>query len=174
MNQHPLNQPDYRRSVILTVAGIIVAAGLVMLAISGAYHVGVAHAGGQVAAAAGSGSGSAPPPAATPPVFHDPTTDPSAFVADIINLWHSGGWAAALMLLVVGLLEGAAALGKSIPGLAWLGKGRVSLVIGGATGVAAAALNALVGGGQWAAVLTALVAAALAFWHQAGTDPAKA
>lgn len=169
MTTNPLKQSDYRRSAVKPLIGIVVAFALAMLAISGAYHVGVAHAG-EVAATTQPATGSA----VTPPVFHDPSTDAAAFVSDVANLWHSGGWAAALMLLVVGLLELTASLGKNVPTLAWLGKGRISLVIGGATSVGVAALAALVAGGQWVAVLTAAVAAALAIWHQAGTDPTKA
>lgn len=128
-----------------------------------------AGSGSAVVVTAGSGSGSAATPA-----IHDVTVDPASFIADVKDLWHKGGWSVGVMLLVVGALELIAYLGKNNTKLAWLGKGRISVVVGGATGTLVAMLNVLVGGGAWSAALMTGAGALLAIWHPAGTDPAKA
>lgn len=159
---------------LFMVLGIIISHGMYKVGVAHGQTIAVIDAG--AATLVDAGSAAAPPVVAvtTPTSFPDPTTNPLGFADSVVSLWHSGGWATALMLVLVGLFEGAAALGKNSPTFAWLGKGRVSIGLAGGLAVATAALAALVGGGQWAAVLTALVTAALAFWHQAGTDPAKA
>lgn len=173
-----------RSNRTLSTALCILLTGSVGLGIMSFYTMGAAHANTAMVADADAGVGSdagsavasapAPVHAATPTSFPDPTANPVSFATDAINLWHSAGWPAAVMLLVVGLLEALAWLGKNYQPLAWLGTGRKSIAIGGGVAVGLAALNALLGGGSWSAVLSAAGAAGLAYWHQAGTDPAKA
>jgi hypothetical protein len=167
---------DRHRSTFVTIVLITAAAILTAYMLKSVYNIGVAHADITVdagisavldAGAAGSGSGSGV-------AYHDPITHPAEFITDVTRLWHTGGWAVALLLITVGLLEVTAWVGKNLPSLAWLAKGRASIAIGGGLTVAVAALNAAASDGRWAAALSALVAVALAFWHNAGTDPNKA
>lgn len=126
-------------------------------------------------ASSSSGSGSAAAAVPTTSTMHDPATAPLQSLGDVSTLWKLGGWPLAVLGAMYLLLELAAIFGKktSIAALAWLGKGRVSTVIAGATAIAAAALNAVGAGGAWSAALAAAAVAGLAYWHPAGTDPAK-
>lgn len=122
----------------------------------------------------GSGSGSGSAVAATPaPTVHDVTTDPMAYVGDLAAA-KKLGWPALVLVIGVGLCEALAYFGKNVSALAWLGRGRWSLVIGGGLAILLAACNAALAGGAYTAIGSAALFAALAYWHQAGTDPAKA
>lgn len=103
----------------------------------------------------------------------DPTKDPLGFYETLKVMWHTS-WGVAIAVAVVGLLELLAWLGtrQSISWLAWLGVGRVSIVIGAASGILTTAIAAFATGG-WTAFMTAIGGGILAFWHQGGTDPAK-
>ena len=142
---------------------------------------------GSAVPAAGSGSGSgsttltttttaSPSGATTTTVvtMPDPTKDPLGFIAAVKAMWTTS-WGVALALAVVGLLELLAWVGakSGISALAWLGTGRVSVIIGAATGVLTTAIAAFATGG-WTAFLTAVGGGVLAYWHQGGVDPAKA
>lgn len=152
-------------------AAIILTIGLLSALASADSGSAVTDAGVATVVDAGVGSGSG---SSAPPVFHNVTSDPIGFIADMKDLWHKGGWSLALMLGVIGALELAVWLGKNNATLAWLGKGRTTIVIGAAAATFAAMLNAMLGGGAWQSALVTGVGAGLAFWHQAGTDPAKA
>lgn len=121
-----------------------------------------------------SGSGSATSAQApTPPAAAAPnlTQDPAGFLAFLKSMLKFG-WGAAVLVGVLGLCEALAAL-KNVSTFAWLGKGRVSVVIGAAAAVATTMIAALVAGGAWPAVAIAGGGALLLYWHPAGTDPAK-
>jgi len=150
-------------STLLLIAAILLFAFMLE---QFAFHIGVAHA--QVA---GSGSGSA---ATLPPTLHDPSTDPIASISDLQLAWKMG-WPFAVLVGVIFVCEALAWLGKKYNNgpLAALGKGRVSLVIGGVISVGLAMFNAVAAGGKWSAALLAIPGAVLTYWHIAGTDPAK-
>lgn len=126
---------------------------------------------GSALVSAGSGSGSA----ITTGTLHDPIAAPLQSLSDVESAWKIG-WPFGVLVAMFLLVEAAAAAGKkwsSIGILAALGKGRLSVVIAGATAVLAAMINAF-GSGGWGAVIGAAVVAVAAIWHPAGTDPAKA
>lgn len=137
--------------------------------------------------ATGSGAllgSSAPAPAANPqagPAQPLPTALPNLgdhpldFIAAVKVFWSQGGWGIGLMVGLLGLLEALALAGVkfNVAWLAWLGKGRISIVLSGATTVLTTAIAAFSSGG-WLAFLTSAVGAALGIWHPAGTDPTKA
>lgn len=105
----------------------------------------------------------------------DPATDPSGFVTQLIGFWHTNPFIA-VGLGLYALLEMLAAVGKKFPNvarLAWLGTGRVSLVIAGATATLGAILHAALGGGTTQAALFAGLGAYLAWAHPAAEDVAK-
>lgn len=154
--------------LVLSLVGSL----LIALSLTSFRDFGAAHADGSAMLDAGAGSGSAVA-APTPPVLHDPTTDPAGFISQMVELWHNGGWSVALMLGVIGLLELVAWAGKTKPSLAWIGKGRTSIVIGAATATGIAMLNAVLAGGHWSAAFVTGAGAGLTFWHIAGTDPKK-
>jgi hypothetical protein len=127
----------------------------------------------------GSGSGSALVSAGsgsiTTGTLHDPIAAPLQSLGDVESAWKIG-WPFGVLVAMFLLVEAAAAAGKKWPSfgvLAALGKGRLSVVIAGATAVLAAMINAF-GSGGWGAVIGAAVVAVAAIWHPAGTDPAKA
>lgn len=94
----------------------------------------------------------------------DPISNPSGFLDQLIGFAKTS-WPLAVALSVYGLLELATIAGKNIAFLAWLGKGRTTLVIAGAMGVIGAALNAYLGSGSLESALVAAVVALAAFWH---------
>lgn len=154
------------------------AVGLVSLSLAGVHELGMRRAAADVPAlAVGSGSAAAgsAAPVALPagPVIHDPVTDPGDFISDLKSAKRTG-WPLLLLIAAFGLCEILAAAGSKIAALAWLGRGRVSIVVGGATAVIFAAIAAVTGSGSWSAVLGAAVTAGLLYAHPAGTDPAKA
>lgn len=165
-----------------SVVLVLMIATLIVVGLLSLYFKGVRDASADPIPGSGSAAvisaGSAVGSAASAPTVTVPsvTADPIAFFDQVKSLWHGGGWAVALLLGVVGVLELAAWAGgqTNISWLAWLGKGRVSLVIGGGVSVGVAMLGVLLGAGSWTAALAAAAAAALAYWHQAGTDPKKA
>jgi hypothetical protein len=115
----------------------------------------------------------APPANATPTpasTVTNPADDPGGFIAQVKNAWSAGGWALLLLVLAVGACEGL----SKIDSLKKLGAGRVSLVIGGVVAIGTALIGALTAKASWSAAIIAAGGAALAYWHQAGTDPAKA
>ena len=129
---------------------------------------------------AGSGTSSAssaivaPTPTPLPATLPDPAEHPDDFIAALKDA-KTHGWPLVILYGAVGLLELAAFFGKkkSIAWLAWLGKGRVSVVIGGGIAILTAAIVALAKSGTWSAAFIAMGFAATTYWHQAGTDPAK-
>jgi hypothetical protein len=156
----------------------IAAALLVSLALSSIPRqlgMSAAHAQGAGSGSAlvvvGSGSGSAIAP--MPSTIHDPTQDPAGFLSDL-ELAKKHGWGVLVLVGVFGLCELLALGGKNVKALAFLGKGRVSIVIGAAVSIATTSIAALANGGTWLSVLYAAGGSALLFAHPAGTDPAKA
>lgn len=133
-------------------------------------QLGMSAAHAQTAGSAiGSGSSTVAP---LPSTLPDPTTDPGSFI-QTLEAAKTHGWPFVFLIGLVGVLELAATLGKKIPALAWLGKGRVSVVIAGATTIGLAGVAVLLHAGTWGAAMVAIGGAGLAYWHQAGTDPAK-
>ena len=129
---------------------------------------GVPHDAGPLAVSVDAGIATGPIVLA-PPV--NPVTDPSGYISELANA-KANGWAALLMVIVFGLCEIAAKAGSTVPALAWLGKGRISIVIGGGIAVGAAAIAALSSSGTWLACGYAAVAAALLYAHPAAKDVA--
>ena len=127
---------------------------------------------GLVMADTGSGSGSGSAAAPLTSTLHDPSQAPLQSIGDAEAAFKVG-WPLGVLVATFMLLELGAYVGKSksIAWLAWLGTGRVSTVIAGATAVAASMVNVLAAGGAWAAVIGAATAAALAYWHPAGVAP---
>lgn len=113
---------------------------------------------------AGSALGSAAAVAPTAPPLHDPTQNPMAFLSDVEAL-KKYGWAAVVTAIAIGLLELAQWAGKSITALAFLSKGRTTVLLGGALGIGTAALAALLGAGSWAAVALAAMTALSVLWQ---------
>jgi hypothetical protein len=90
---------------ILTVALIVLLAGLVCLGLLSLYSAGVAHA--DVGSAAGSGSGSAittPPPVTVPVTVIDPGADPVGWLESAYETVKSGAWVHAIALGLMGLV----------------------------------------------------------------------
>lgn len=116
----------------------------------------------------------APTPApATPTTFPDPQADPAGFVSSVLTFGETN-WPLGVGLGVFGLLELLIWLGASVPKLQALGKGRTTLVLGGAAAVLSAGLHAIIGGGSTQTALLAAVVAVATFWHPAATDVAIA
>jgi hypothetical protein len=105
----------------------------------------------------------------------DPIAHPLDFAMALKDAW-SKSWGLAIGFLVYALVEVLAWAGKKQDNakLAWLGKGRISIVIGAAAATMPTFLAAITGAGAWGAFITAIVTSVAAFWHPAGTDPAKA
>lgn len=113
------------------------------------------------------------PPAApvAPPV--NPVANPAGYISELAQA-RASGWGVLLLVVVFGVCELAAASGKDVPALMWLGSGRVSIVIGGGVAVTAAALAALASAGTWTAAGYAAIGAALLYLHPAAVDVAIA
>lgn len=126
-----------------------------------------------IAVDAGVAPDAASSPATPAPTVHDPMTDPSGYISEL-EAAKKSGWPLFVLVGVYGLCELLAAGGKTGGKLAWLGKGRISVVIGGAAALATSAINALAAGGTWMAVGAAALFSLLLYVHTAGTDPAKA
>lgn len=164
-----------------TVIGLlcIFFALLLSLSFDGLYHLGIANADVPAAvldAGAGSGSGSAviaPAPAPLPAVLVDPASNPAGFINETIAFAKSNWWIG-VGLALFGFAELLALLGKDIPLLAWLGRGRVSIVLGGSVAVLGATLQIIVSGGPVQSALFAGFAALMAYAHPAAKDVAAA
>ncbi len=118
-------------------------------------------------AAASQGSGDGSPataaPSSTPaPQLHDPSTDPLGFLSDL-ELAKKIGWPLLVGICVLGLLELAGYLGKSVAALTWLTSGRTSIVIAGGVAVLSAACNAMLAGGNYVAAAVAAAVALAAY-----------
>lgn len=116
------------------------------------------------------GSGSA---AAVVPTVINPVSDPNGFLSELAAFAHTNLWLA-IALGAYGVLEIAASAGKNIAALAWLGKGRLTLVIGGGIAVIGAALSAYFGSASVQGALVAAVVAMAAYWHPQATEVAVA
>ncbi len=136
--------------------------------------------GSSLGSGSDTGSGSAvaptPAPAPTPAVapVHNPATDPAGYISDLENAKKTG-WPLLVLVGFFGLCEILALAGKNVPFFAWLGTGRVSVVIGGFAALTASMINTLADGGTWSSVLIGALAPAIAlFLHPAATDVAIA
>lgn len=129
----------------------------------------------------GSGSAATPAPvgsagsaAAPTSAIHNPAADPVAYISDLQEA-KKVGWPLFILVGVFGLCELLAAAGSKIAWMAWLGKGRISVVIAGLCTLTTSMIAAIAGGAAWTAVLLGAAVPAIAlFAHPAGTDPAKA
>lgn len=126
------------------------------------------HDAGAIAVPVDSGV-TAGPVAIAPPA--NPVTDLTGYISELSNA-KANGWGVLLLVLVFGLCELAAKAGSAVPALAWLGKGRISIVLGGGIAVAAASIAALSSSGTWLAAGYAAVAAFLLYAHPAAKDVA--
>lgn len=95
--------------------------------------------------------------------IHDPTTEPGASWDDV-KAAKKTGWAAAIFVVLL-MLARLAGKAKSTPWLAWLGRGRTAVLVGGVGAVAAGCYDAAVGGGSWVAIMTAAGIAFAAYWN---------
>ena len=117
------------------------------------------------------GSGSSVTVTIAPPV--NPATDINGYISELQNAKQSG-WPLVVLVAVFGLCELLAAAGSKVAALAWLGTGRVSIVIGGVVSISAAMINKLADGGTWVSVLLGAAVPAIAlFYHPAAADVAK-
>lgn len=135
--------------------------------------VATAGSGSAIVAVQPSGSGSAVTVTTTTVVtpadaVHDPVSQPAATFDDV-KAAKQVSWPAAvfIVVLIVAKLLGRA---KSVAQLAWLGKGRVAVVVAGAAAVAAAAFNVAIAHGSAVAILSAVVVASAAYWNSHGSD----
>jgi hypothetical protein len=97
------------------------------------------------------GSASAPAPADK---LHDPASSPKA-AWDDLRAAKKDGWAIAAFAALVMLCKLASRVGKKFKWLAFLGKGKVAIVVGAAGALATACYNAAAEGGAWSAMLMA-------------------
>lgn len=100
----------------------------------------------------------------------DPVADPSGYISELAAA-KAQGWGVLLLVGVFGLCEILAAAGKN-GALAWLGKGRISILIGAGVAVSTAAIVALSSSGTWFAAGYAAVGAVLLYLHPAAKDVA--
>lgn len=118
--------------------------------------------GSQVTPAdAGSGSGSAVTPADK---LHDPIANPAASLDDLAAARREG-WPVLIFAILLLAARVVGRLGKSIPFLAKLDSGKTAVIVAGVLAVAVAGYNAAALGGSPVALITAVVAAALAYWN---------
>lgn len=111
----------------------------------------------------------------------DPTVNPGGFLDQMIGFAHTNVWLA-VGLAVFGLAELGSWAGREFPWkwLAWLGKGRATVIVAGVIAVLGAALQAYIGDGNLQGAFVAAFVALSAYWHgKAGAvlgvpDPAPA
>lgn len=99
----------------------------------------------------------------------NPATDPLESVSDL-KAAKKHGWPAAVFAAVVMLALAVGTAGKKINRLAWLGRGRWAVIVGGVTAVGAAGFDALLAGGSWLAVVTAVALTGAAYWQSSQTN----
>ena len=106
----------------------------------------------------------------------DPTTDPAGYLDQLLAVVHTNLWLT-IGVAAFGAAELAAWFGRTFPkvaALAWFGKGRISIVIGGAIAVLPNTIAAAESPGGLQAALVAFVVAAAAYYHGAAEDVVKA
>jgi len=133
---------------------------------------------------AGVDAGAASSTATSSPTTYaiDPLVNPTGYLTQL-EAARKAGWPLAILVGVFGLVEVLAAVGKKaadknatgkIAKLAWLGRGRMSVVIGAAVAISAAAIHSLATGATWIAVASAAIGSVLFYLAPAGIDPDKA
>lgn len=156
------------RFIIAAVVGCVIGFASVRIAQSDG------SGSGSAIGSAGSGSAVAIPdgsilvtPAPTPAdALHDPLKEPAAAIDDV-KAAKSLGWPVLVLAVVTLLARLAGSLGKSIPLLAPLGKGKVALVVGAIAAIGAAGYSAAFGGGSLVTIATAVLIAGIAAWNAA-------
>ena len=103
---------------------------------------------------AGSASAPVAVPAAPADKLADPSTQPKQ-AWDDLRAAKKDGWAIAAFAALVMLCKLVSRLGKKFKWLAFLGKGKVAIVVGAAGALATACYNAAADGGAWSAMLMA-------------------
>jgi hypothetical protein len=128
-------------------------------AVVGSGSSGSVSSGGTTGPDAGLGSGVA-----------DPATDLGTFLGQVKDA-QSHCWGLEVLVLLVGAAEALSFLGKSagIAALAFLGKGRVSIVLGAAGAVGTVAVAAYLKSASWSAAIVAAGGALLLYVHPAAT-----
>ena len=107
----------------------------------------------------------------------DPTQDPSGAWNQLVGFARTNWWLAfaAGAYCLATLLAAAGAKFQSVSWLAWLGKGRVAIVLAGAAGTLSAGIDAyLNNGGNLTLALYAFGVALATYWHPAASDVAAA
>lgn len=148
--------------VLMFLAGVV--AALVVLS---AFQYGMARAA-PVLADASSHASVLPPDAiaAAPPaaVLHDPVTDPTGAVDDVMAARRLG-WPIAVGVIAALIALALGTAGARISWLSWLARGTAATLLGSVTACGSAAFDAALSGGSGVAVAAAAVGAALAFWR---------
>ncbi len=158
-----------------TILSLLIVAGalLVSLGLCSFKDLGTAHADTPAMLDAGPGAGSGSATAPTTATIKDPSVDPAGYISQLENA-KKNGWGVVVLVVVFGLCEIAAAAGKNIAWLAWLGKGRLSIAIGGAAAISMTSINSLAAGGTWMSVGVAALGAVFLYLHPAAKDVAVA
>lgn len=154
-----------KRFLPLIIVPFLGALALVIMLVKLSHaDVGSGSAGsGSVVAVVDAGSGSA---ASSTPAdkLADPVDNPTAAYDDL-KAAKRESWPVLAFAIVLMLARVVGKAGKSVPLLAKLATGRVAVVVAGAAAVAAAGYNAAFAGGSAIALITAVVATALAYWN---------
>ncbi len=95
--------------------------------------------------------------------LHDPVKDLKGTIKDL-EAAKKTGWSVLVFAILV-VLARLLGMAKSVPWLAWLGKGRTAIIVGGVGAIATAGYNALLSGGSGYAVLAAVIFTGATYWN---------
>jgi hypothetical protein len=101
-------------------------------------------------------------------VLVDPTSNPAGFLNELVTFAHQN-WELAAGAALYGSLRIAAYLGKGVAALAWLGAGRVAIVIAGGSTVLGTGIQSYLSGGSLQAAFVAAVVALGVYYHPAAS-----
>lgn len=111
----------------------------------------------------GSGSGSDPAPLPSDSLDNPLSAPGPAF--DDLKAAKKIGWAALAFAIVTMGAMAAGTVGRNIPWLSWLNRGRAAVIVGGVFATGAAGYNAAVEGGSIMAMIMAVMLGAAAYYN---------